>query len=109
MARTVPNVAPSAARTASGTSAGFGTPADKLSVLLDVTAVSGTTPSMTVTVEWSSDGTNFATADPQDSMTAVTATGRKVKTFDVRAEHFRLAWAITGTTPSFTFSSSVYG
>jgi hypothetical protein len=64
---------------------------------------------MTVSVEWSSDGTNFATADTADSMTAVTATGRKVKTFTARAEYFRLAWAITGTTPSFTFSASVYG
>jgi len=108
MARTV-SAATSAARTTTGTGDAVVTPGAKVSVLVDVTAVSGVGPSMTVSVEWSSDGVNFATADTADSMTAITTASKKVKTFDARAEFFRLAWAITGTTPSFTFSASVYG
>jgi hypothetical protein len=81
---------------------------DVLSLLLDVTAASGTTPSMTVNVEWSMDGIAFAPAETADTFTAVTATGRKVKTFSVKAPSFRVVWTISGTTPSFTFSVTAY-
>lgn len=102
------NVVSSAARTTDGQSSVVST-GSSVSVLVDVTAVSGTSPSMTVSVEWSADGATFAAADPADQLTAFTAAGRAVKTFDARAEFFRLAWAITGTSPSFTFSASVFG
>lgn len=80
-----------------------------MSVLANVTAVSGTTPSMTLSLQWSHDGgTTWADADPVDGFTAITATGPKVKDFAVKAPHVRLAWAITGTTPSFTFDARSY-
>lgn len=100
-------VAASAARTASGNSGAFTLTEgnQNLSVLVDVTVVSGTTPSMTISVEWSDDsGTTFAQADPADAMTALTTTGTKAKIFQVKAPWFRVVWTITGTTPSFTFS-----
>lgn len=82
----------------------------QISVMVRVTSVSGTTPSMTCAVQWSQDnGATFADADPADSFTPLTATGNVVKTFPARGEHFRLTWTITGTTPSFTFSSTAYG
>lgn len=104
-------VAGSAARTVTGNS-GSQTLLDEgelLAVLLDVTAVSGTTPSMTVSVEWSQDGgTTFAQSDPADALTAITAAAQKVKSFVIKAPHYRLVWTITGTTPSFTFSARSY-
>lgn len=101
----------SAAKTAT-----FQTPAfdegnnDYLSVLLDVTAVSGTSPSMTVNVEWSHDGVTWFAADPVDAFTAITAAGKKVKQFAVKGLYGRLNCTISGTTPSFTFAAHVvYG
>ena len=95
----------SAARTASGDSGampGFGLIATPLRLALVTTAVSGTTPSMTVVVEDTLDGTNW---NQLGTFTAVTAAGNQV--LDVAlpfADTLRIRWTITGTTPSFTFS-----
>ena len=98
----------SGARTATGSSAVVPVPstAESISFLANVTAVSGTTPSMTLTVEWTNDGTTFASSDPVDTFTAITAVSAKVKTFAVRGSACRLTWTISGTTPSFTFDVS---
>ena len=100
-------LAASAARTATGVDAGVNVPtyADFVAVHVLTTAVSGTTPSATFTVEWSVDGTTWSVADPADSFTAVTTAGNRVKLFTVKGHQVRLAWAVTGTTPSFTFSA----
>lgn len=100
--------AASAARTVTGQSSAVLIPdsADYLSVLVDVTAVSGTSPSNTFSVEWSNDGTNWAQGDTADSFTAITAAGKKVKAFQVKGQQARLVWTITGTSPSFTFSAT---
>jgi hypothetical protein len=67
------------------------------------TAVSGTTPSLAVSLEWSHDGVNFAPADgTADTMTAITAVGGLVKGFTIKAPYFRIKEVVTGTTPSFT-------
>ncbi len=97
-------VVASAARTATGEQllSGFGG-ADTLRVQLNTTAVSGTSPSMTVTVEDTLDGTNYNVID---TFTAVTATNRQVRDLvppKVWADRIKVRWAITGTTPSFTF------
>ena len=103
-------VVASAARTTSGNSAAISTlvPSTSVGVInlaVHVTAVSGTTPSMTLTVQWSDDGTTFGNADTTaDTFAAITATTDVFKQFPARAPFFRLSWAITGTTPSFTFS-----
>lgn len=72
---------------------------------LAVTAASGTTPSMTVTVQTSYD--NGAT-DPWrtagSAFPAVTATGTTRQSFAGCDRFVRASYAITGTTPSFTFS-----
>lgn len=96
----------SGAVTATGQSSLFdeGT-GDEIAVMLDVTAVSGTSPSMTVSVQWSNDGTTWFTADPADSFTAITAAAKVTKVFTVKGLYARLNYAITGTTPSFTFAA----
>lgn len=69
---------------------------------LDVTAASGTTPSLTVTVQDSPDGTTWTT---RDTFAAKTTTGTETRTIPPGLDVFqRVAWVITGTTPSFTFS-----
>lgn len=98
-----------AARTASGNSGmiqGFGD-TDELTVQLDVDAVSGTTPSLTLTVESSIDGgTNW---NVQDTFPAVTAAGVTVRTItNLIGDVVRVAWAISGTTPSFTFGVNAF-
>jgi hypothetical protein len=104
-------VVASAARTATGNSGDL-TLGDKgagLALVVDVTAVSGTSPSMTLSVEWSQDGgTTFGQADPVDVFTAITAAATKTKSFTVKGDHYRLVWTISGTTPSFTFSIRRY-
>ena len=102
-------VAASAARTATGNSGAIGCDSSVLTVLLDVTAVSGTTPSMTVSIEWSTDGgTTFCAAETADAFTALTATAKVCKQFRVKSNVYRIVWTISGTTPSFTFSAREY-
>lgn len=109
--RTTNVVSASSANTTTGqsTKQDIGTD-DEISILLDVTAVSGTSPSMTVSVEWTHDGSTWFAADTADTFTAITAAKKTVKNFTVKGLGFRLVWTITGTTPSFTFSAhSVVG
>lgn len=97
----------SAAATTSGTTSGLSTGyLNTIDIFIDATAVSGTTPSMTVTVEWSNDNTNWFGADTPDTFTAITAAKKVVKEFASKGQYFRLNFAITGTTPSFTFAAT---
>jgi hypothetical protein len=75
--------------------------ASLLSVQLNVTAVTGTSPNLTVEVQWSSDGTTYASAETADVFTAITAAKSVVKQFASKGEFARLKYTITGTTPSF--------
>lgn len=104
-------VVASAARTVTGQSAAFETGyARYVNADLDITAQSGTTPTITVSVEWSHDGgTTWVTADPADAFTQVgAATARKMKSFVVKAPLARFVWTIAGTTPSYTFSIDAF-
>ncbi len=89
-------------------------------IWVNVTAVTGTTPTLTVRVQWSPDGgTNWLDLDTTNAQTAsITATGASVLriypglTTAANAalnsplpRTWRLAWTITGTTPSFTFAA----
>ena len=109
MARTAV-LAASAARTTTGNSGTtfITTEGEIVSLMVDCTAVSGTTPSMTVSLQWSNDGAAWATGDPADSMTALTTAATVAKNFVSRGQFARASWTITGTTPSFTFSASAY-
>lgn len=78
-------------------------------IFLDVSAASGTTPSLTVSLQqqdpfslkWQ-DVVVFA------AQTAVTgATPLAAQTLELYAVTYRLSWIVSGTTPSFTFSCGV--
>ena len=100
----------SAARTTTGASSGVLLPQAGTNVVVHafVTAASGTTPSMVLSVEWSDDGSTWMVSDPSDAFTAITTTGNTAKTFTRKARFARLRWTLTGTTPSFTFSAGAY-
>lgn len=95
--------------TASGNEPGGHTDlGDSLSILVDATAVSGTSPSATFSVLWSDDGIIYAPATPADVFTAITAAGSTVQRFTTKGQFFQIAWAVTGTTPSFTTTVSTF-
>lgn len=96
---------PSVVVTASGTSGNINVRnnCQNLRVQLNVTAVSGTTPSLTVTMQDSVDGgANWNNLSP--AFTAVTAAGRQVINIPAPFGYLvRANYAVSGTTPSFTF------
>lgn len=82
---------------------------DAITIALDVTAVSGTTPTMDVEVQWSPNTVDWYTEDSgADRFAQRTATGKVIKTFPVRAMYFRLNVTIAGTTPSFTYRATTF-
>lgn len=96
-------LAASAARTATGNGSAvalgdLGT----VRLLLDVTAASGTTPTLDVTVETSYDGSTGWTS--LGTFAQKTAAGTQRKSFSGCDRYVRATWTIGGTTPSFTFS-----
>lgn len=105
-------VVASAARTTTGQSASIGLTdaGGHLNLLANVTAAAGTSPSLTLSVQWSADGTTWYSADASsaDAFSAVTAAGAVVKQFAIKAPFYRVAWLVSGTTPSFTFSVTEY-
>lgn len=78
----------------------------QVSVEVEVTAVSGTTPSAQFTVLWSEDGTHWAGSDNVGA--AFTAVGNQIVTIPVRAPFMALAYTLTGTTPSFTVTAQAF-
>lgn len=96
----------SSAKTATGNSAAailIDDPGSQIALLVNVSAASGTTPTLDLKVQWSHDGTTWADADASDAFVQITAAKVTVKLFPRRGPYFRLFWTIGGTTPSFTF------
>jgi hypothetical protein len=101
-----------AARGASGNSGAI--PLGKslnVAILIEVTAQSGTTPTLDFSVEWSMDGVTFGVAQPVDTFIQITTVvpTRVAKSFANKGAFFRLVWTLAGTTPNYTFSASRYG
>ncbi|MFF7180140.1 hypothetical protein [Streptomyces sp. NPDC008121] len=104
---------PGLARTASGTGTALDLGAvaagQRLYAALHVLSASGTTPSVTARVESDVDGT-FASPTTRATFTAATAAGGQILRTDGTAitdTHYRVAWTISGTTPSFMFAASL--
>lgn len=95
-------LASSAARTSNGT--GSALQVEEFiegRVFLDVTAVSGTTPSLTVRIEDSWDGSTWWN---HTNFSAVSAATQKAVSLTTFGKYIRCKWNMTGTSPSFTFS-----
>lgn len=92
----------SAARTTTGASGSidFST-ADEVLVMLNVTAASGTTPTLDVSiVTVDDDGTEYTIA----TFTQKTAVAKEAKGVSVFGSKLKINYTIGGTTPSFTFA-----
>lgn len=96
----------SAARTATFASPSFPCEGRSLEVGLNVTAVSGTSPTLAVEVQWSHDNVNFGSAETATSFASITAAKVTNAQFTAAAPFYRLNCVIGGTTPSFTFTAS---
>jgi hypothetical protein len=103
---------PGTARTASGNGTGINlgalTSAQKLRASLHVLSASGTTPSLTVRVESDADNT-WASPTTQATFTAATAAGGQsaIVSGPITDTWWRVAWTISGTTPSFLFIAAL--
>lgn len=101
-------VLPSAARAASGDSGAQ--PLNGLSTTLrcqlHVTAVAGVAPTLDVVIEDTLDGTNFNTIGTFTQATA--ATRQVINITTPFTDTLRVRYTIAGTTPSVTFSVSIY-
>lgn len=104
---------PGTARTATGSGSGvqLGPVAarERLYASLHILSVAGTTPSITASVESDEDNT-FATATTRLTFDAAAANGAQMLRTDGSAitdEWWRVAWTITGTTPSFLFAAAL--
>lgn len=103
---------PGTARTASGTGTGYElgavTSAQSLYANLHVLSVAGTsTPTITVRVE-SDDNSGFTSATTRLTFAAATAIGGQSLSVagPITDTWWRVAWVITGVTPSFLLASS---
>jgi hypothetical protein len=76
--------------------------ATTLRAQLNVTAASGTTPTLDVVIEDTLDGANWNTIG---TFTQLTAAGRQVINITTPfSDTIRVRWTVGGTTPSFTSS-----
>ncbi|MGP4084177.1 hypothetical protein [Streptomyces sp. KR55] len=104
---------PGTARTASGTGTGLNLGAvaanKRLYAAVHVLSVAGTTPSITARVE-SDDNSGFTSATTRLTFTAANAVGGQILRTDGTAitdTWWRIAWTISGTTPSFLFAATL--
>jgi hypothetical protein len=104
---------PGTARTATGTGTGLNLGAvaagRRLYATLHVLSVAGTTPSITARVESSVDNT-FGAPTTRLTFSAASAIGGQVLRTDGTAitdTWWRMAWTISGTTPSFLFTGGL--
>ncbi len=101
--------AASSARTVSGNSGaveGFEV-ASRLRAQLEVTATSGTSPTLDVVLEDTVD--QGATLNAIGTFTQKVGPGREViNVTNLFTDRLRARWTVAGTTPSFTFSVRVY-
>ncbi len=75
---------------------------------LNVTAVSGTTPTLNIKLQDSADGVTYYDI-PGATFTAVTATGQQRIVVTNPGIYLQAVQTIAGTTPSFTYNLDVVG
>jgi hypothetical protein len=79
---------------------------DWVSVVLNVTAMSGAGASAAFRLQWSLDGSTWA--EGGDTFAPITAPCTVVQRFPTKAQYWRAVCELTGTNPSFTGSANCY-
>lgn len=102
----------SATGTTQSPSFGVDPAVDWVAIQLNCTANGGTSPNVTVTVQWSMDGgTTWSDADATaaDAFTALTLSGQVfIKRFNIKAPLLRLKEVTTGTSPTLSYTATAY-
>jgi hypothetical protein len=81
---------------------------DWVGVVLSVSAVSGSNPSVVFRLQWSMDGATWADADPGDSFTPIVAPTNVAKRFTVKAPYWRAVVDVSGSGATFTGTANAY-
>lgn len=80
---------------------------DEMSIYLDVTVVSGTTPTLDVVIQDSPDGSKWYDKESFTQATGVTGEAKRITNF---GKFVRVKYTIGGTdTPTFTFEVKAVG
>lgn len=113
MAKPVYSLATNTAITTSGNSTGVqvqpvGNVGGPVSCHVSVTAVSGSTPALTVSLQWSWNNSTWISGNADETFAPITATGAALLTVPSRAPYVRAAWTVTGGTPSFTAAVALW-
>jgi heme-binding NEAT domain protein len=105
IAHSLRDILTSAARSTSGNSSWFNVADVKQGFLLvNVSAVSGTNPKLTIKLQTSPDQTDIYTLNQLDD---ITETGKYLLEHGYLGKYFRLNYTIEGTNPSFTFEAEL--
>jgi hypothetical protein len=75
----------------------------ELIALLNITAVSGTSPTLDIKAQASDDGSDWYDFNPASAFTQKTATGKDMLKLTNFGRFIRFIHTIAGTSPSFTF------
>lgn len=102
----LPLAARGAGTVQSGPVANSGEAADVL-LCVHCTAITGTTPTLDVSLEQSPDGVGTWTAITGSAVTQVTAAGNRVAFATISQPFVRVTSTVGGTTPSATFRATV--
>jgi hypothetical protein len=97
---------PSAARgtgTHTSSSIDSGPGVSDILVMVHVTAASGTTPTLAVSIEQSNDGSSWAAVTGGATAVNLTAAGNATINAAIPQRFVRVVATVGGTTPSFTF------
>jgi hypothetical protein len=97
----VQQMLPLAARTTGGQTSGFdfGDAIESL-IMVEVTAATGTGKQLDLIIQTSHDNTNWF---DHSTIATITDTGNYIDSVTQYGKYIRLSYAISGTTPSFTF------
>jgi len=113
MAKPVESLASNTVITTSGNSSGVavqpvGNVGGPVTCHISVTAVSGTSPTLTVSLQFSWNNSTWTTANADETTAAITTTGTVQLTAPSRGTFVRAAWTVGGTTPSFTAAIALW-
>ena len=98
-----------AAGNTTSTPVALGNVGSPVNCLVAVTAATGTTPSLVITLQWSWDNSTWVTGNSSEAFASITGVSSALLTVPSRAPYVRASWPLPGgTTPNFTTVIAVW-